>query len=343
MFTQDIRTVHVRDLNFVLKSEIFVHRDGQLHASHLILGVDPVYSTLQPFSQALIVDSPLLSYLDVRHENFLPPSITVGEARDLGPRYTCSDELAPVRDESAEVASRHLWERAQEAVQCEAIQAEPPNPIQVTAQEVAESSDSSRTHSAPEDMVTRRTLTVSRFIPRASQAIQQQTSPQGRVSTPLVHPPPPPAPGRQRKRQRLTDQSSTSPREGQIQTPLQPSRGISIWEPPAQVGTNVASSSRPAHSWHPTYELDGTPLPASTNVRGWEKGEGCRVAQSLAHSLLLPVDVSAFADATDESMGRRLQWHTIAVSPLPSHSCYYHFPSVHVLIFFVFVVTLSRE
>ena len=76
MFTQDIRTVHVQYLNFVLRSEIFVHWDGQLRASRLILGVDPVYSTWQPFSQALIVDSPLLSYIDVRHANFLPPNFT---------------------------------------------------------------------------------------------------------------------------------------------------------------------------------------------------------------------------------------------------------------------------
>ena len=85
MFTQDIKTVHVRDFNFVLRSEIFVHQDKQLCASHLILGVDPVYSTWQPFSQALIVDSLLLSYIDVRHTNFLPPNFTVGEARDLDP------------------------------------------------------------------------------------------------------------------------------------------------------------------------------------------------------------------------------------------------------------------
>jgi len=45
VFTQDIRTVHVWDLNFVLMSKIFVHWDEQLHASHLILSVDPVYST----------------------------------------------------------------------------------------------------------------------------------------------------------------------------------------------------------------------------------------------------------------------------------------------------------
>ena len=44
-FKKDLRVVHVRDLNFILKSEIFVHWDGQLRASHLILGLKPVYST----------------------------------------------------------------------------------------------------------------------------------------------------------------------------------------------------------------------------------------------------------------------------------------------------------
>ena len=84
-FKPDLRVMHVRDLNFVLRSEIFVHLDGQLQASHLILGVDPVYSTWQTFSQALLVDSPLLSYIDVQHANFLPPQLTIGEAHDLDP------------------------------------------------------------------------------------------------------------------------------------------------------------------------------------------------------------------------------------------------------------------
>ena len=106
-FKPDLRVVHIRDLNFVLRSEIFVHGDGLLRASHLILGVDPIYSTWQAFSQALLVDSPLLSYIDVWYANFLPPKLTIGEACDLGPRYICSDKLAPVRDESTELVSQN--------------------------------------------------------------------------------------------------------------------------------------------------------------------------------------------------------------------------------------------
>ena len=108
VFNPDIRIVHIRGLNFVPRSEIYVHWDEQLQASHLILGVKPVYSTWQSFKQALLVDSPLLLYIDVRHANFLSPKFTVGEARELGRRYTCSDELAPLQDESVEHVSRRL-------------------------------------------------------------------------------------------------------------------------------------------------------------------------------------------------------------------------------------------
>ena len=88
----------------------------QLRASHLILRLEPVYSTWQAFGQALLVDSPLLSYIDVRHTNFLPLRLTIGEACDLGPRYTCLDELAPIRDESAERVSRRRRELAHQQV-----------------------------------------------------------------------------------------------------------------------------------------------------------------------------------------------------------------------------------
>ena len=174
--------------------------------------------------------------------NFLPPNLTVGEARDIGPRYTCLDELAPIRDESAEVASRYLRERAHEAVQREVVPVEPEAPTQEAEQEAIESSDSSRTQSVPKEMVTHRTLTVSRFIPDASQTVQQQP-PQGRGRAPPAYPPPPPPFGRPRKRQWVAKLTSTSPGDAQIQTPTQPLRGITIRGPSTQVGTNMASSS----------------------------------------------------------------------------------------------------
>ena len=52
------------------------------------------------------MDSPLLSYIDIWHANFLPPSLTLGEAWDLGPQYTTREDRAPVRDELAEHVSQ---------------------------------------------------------------------------------------------------------------------------------------------------------------------------------------------------------------------------------------------
>ena len=76
----------------------------------------------------------------------------------------------------------------------------------------------------------------------------------------------------------------------------------------------MASSSRAAPAWQPSYILDGRLLPSDASVHVWAKGAGGHVAQSLARGLLLPEDVRAFEEGTDESMARRLQWHTIAVS-----------------------------
>ena len=64
-----------------------------------------MYSTWQAFSQALLVDSPLLSYIHVWHANFLPPKFIAGEACDIGPQYICSDERESVQDELAKRVS----------------------------------------------------------------------------------------------------------------------------------------------------------------------------------------------------------------------------------------------
>lgn len=88
------------ELNFVLQSEIFVHYNGQLRASHLILGCVPSYTSYQDSSSALTVSSPLLSYLDIRLPGFLPRGLMSKEARQLGPRIVRHDSLKPIQDGS---------------------------------------------------------------------------------------------------------------------------------------------------------------------------------------------------------------------------------------------------
>ena len=169
IFKKDLRVIHIRDLNFVLRSEIFVHWDRQLQASHLILGLEPVYSTWQAFGQALLVDSPLLSYIDIRYANFLPPKLTVGEARDLGPRYNCSDELAPIRDESAERVSRRRRELVHQQVEQENP---PPAEPEAPAQEEEAAAESVHSSGAESEMMTKRVMTISRFVP-STQTFEQ--------------------------------------------------------------------------------------------------------------------------------------------------------------------------
>ena len=234
-FKKDLRAVLVWDLNFILRSEIFVHWDGQLWASHLILGLEPVYSTWQAFGQALLVDSPLLSYIDVRHANFLPPRLTVGEVRDLSPYYTCLDELAPIRDESAERVSRHHRELAHQQVE----QGNPPRvELEALAQEEEAAAESVHSSGVESKMVTRRVMSISRFVPGA-QTSEQQQPPLAQAQSPPLLPPPPSC---HRKRPRTVKQTQPGSGDALARTPPRQSRGIMIWEP-TPAAQNVASSS----------------------------------------------------------------------------------------------------
>ena len=79
------------------------------------------------------------------------------------------------------------------------------------------------------------------------------------------------------------------------------------------------------------------PLFADASVQVWEEGEGGRIAQSLARGLLLPKDMSAFADGTKESIGKRLQWHTITVTSLP---LYFSFSYTLIIAVFFFLIVM---
>ena len=269
----------------------------------------------------LLVDSPLLSYIDVWYANFLPPKLTTGEAREFGKRYTCSDELAPLRDEFAECESWRLRELAYEAIQEETLvqgPAHPEDPVEPEAPvEKAEHLAVDITNLSAtdpllgEDVVTRKTMTIDRFMPGTQQAIQP---PPSQSQTQVPPPPPPPQAGRARKRQRVADQPPMGPGDVATQTPPRPTGGIVIHETQTQVGLGVAPSSQAALAWKPKFLLDDKPLPSIACVRMWEKGEGGRIAQTLATGLLLPDDVHTFEKGSEESVGHRLEWHTIAVT-----------------------------
>ena len=176
----------MRDFNFVLRSEIFVHTDGQLRASHLILNVNSVYSTWQSFSESLLVDNLLLSYIDVQHANFLSPSLTTRKALNLNPRYTTAEDLAPMRDESTECMSQsqksHIPVEGPDA----STQATEPGAVDPTHSLEA-------TVDLGEEMVTRWALTVDRFLLSTRSASQSQQL-LGRDRTP------PPPSGRAKKK-----------------------------------------------------------------------------------------------------------------------------------------------
>ena len=153
-------------------------------------------------------------------------------------------------------------------------------------------------------------MTIDRFVPSARQPNQPPPS-QGRG--PVPQPPPSSQTGWARKKQKVTDQPSTGLGDAAVQTPPRLTGGIVIREPPTEAGTGVASSSQVAPAWKPKFLLDGKPLPSTACVRMWMKGEGGRIAQTLAKGLLLPENVHAFKEGSEESVGRRLEWHAIAV------------------------------
>lgn len=75
-----------------------MHYNGQLRASHLILGCIPSYTSYQDSSNAFTVGSSLLFYLDVQLPGFLLHSLMFGEARQLSPRKARHDSLESIQD-----------------------------------------------------------------------------------------------------------------------------------------------------------------------------------------------------------------------------------------------------
>ena len=79
-----ISLTNVPTLNYQLRSEIFVSKDGQLRAAHLILDYVPLSHIFQDMSQAIRVGSSRLARIDISKpgfwlgENFLQLSCRFG-------------------------------------------------------------------------------------------------------------------------------------------------------------------------------------------------------------------------------------------------------------------------
>ena len=90
--------------------------------------------------------------------NFLPPNLTIGKARDLGPRVARAESLVPVRDALANFVSqgRIVYRPVKE----------PGAMVQPAEQVEVESINSSEVEAEQEkgNMVTKRTMAIERFI-----------------------------------------------------------------------------------------------------------------------------------------------------------------------------------
>ena len=58
-------------MNYLLRSEIYVTEDGQLHAAHLVLGYQPLTYAFQAIGHAIRAGSPRLARIDVSKPKFL--------------------------------------------------------------------------------------------------------------------------------------------------------------------------------------------------------------------------------------------------------------------------------
>ena len=65
--------INVPAFNYLLKSQIFVNDDGQLHAVHLILDFEPISKSFLDVSNSIRADDYRLARIDVSRPGFLAP------------------------------------------------------------------------------------------------------------------------------------------------------------------------------------------------------------------------------------------------------------------------------
>ena len=105
--------MNVPALNYLLRSEIYVAKDGQLRAGHLVLGYRPLTRAFQAIGHAIRTGSPQLARIDVSKPKFLAredlkPVVLPG-VRDLPPAvHLPPDDLEAVAPAEGEAESSRL-------------------------------------------------------------------------------------------------------------------------------------------------------------------------------------------------------------------------------------------
>lgn len=69
--TKNRGLVNFEDLNYILRSEIFLHKDGQLRAAHVILGYTPISTCFQSPKNVIKTKDPRLAWIDIDIKGFL--------------------------------------------------------------------------------------------------------------------------------------------------------------------------------------------------------------------------------------------------------------------------------
>ena len=108
----------LRGLNKVLRFEIFVSKDRQLRAIHLILDFKPLSYTFQEVGHAIRVGDPWLAWIDISMPEFLAredlPSIELPLHRALPEVTTSREEIASSRlSLEVEIDQFHLKEEGE--------------------------------------------------------------------------------------------------------------------------------------------------------------------------------------------------------------------------------------
>ena len=93
----NLNFVYVPDLTKILKVEIFVHKDGQLRAAHLILDYNPLSSSFQAPKYVIKAKDHLLHLINVAVPGFLNQDLALEGVLQVKSffQYTAEDEATP--------------------------------------------------------------------------------------------------------------------------------------------------------------------------------------------------------------------------------------------------------